>query len=245
MGDGVLVAEGEPGGTTRMRHLVGAYRAAAVVRGRTGSPPGDLVVVGRDGDIALRRVESVPAAQPAEQADADVPQSRRRVFVSFSHASSCRRADPGPYGCCANRALARWVVDMLESAQIEASWEGQLRAGDAFDVAIQKWINEADAVVVLWTDDSVDKWRVSYDSDDGSYRGQPMELNYMGRRLRGRRPPRVIPLVADGTDAAVLIETLGLNPTTVIPFADDRLGSNDMTEILRAVHARATHPHYV
>jgi hypothetical protein len=72
-----------------------------------------------------------------------------------------------------------------------------------------------------------------------------MELNYMGRRLRGRRPPRVIPLVADGTDAAVLIETLGLNPTTVIPFADDRLGSNDMTEILRAVHARATHPHYV
>ncbi|HEX4096911.1 MAG TPA: toll/interleukin-1 receptor domain-containing protein, partial [Caulobacteraceae bacterium] len=54
-----------------------------------------------------------------------------------------------------DRATARRFAEAFEAAGHRVWWDSTLRAGETFDEAIEKALNEAKAVVVLWSPRSV------------------------------------------------------------------------------------------
>ncbi|HEX4847748.1 MAG TPA: TIR domain-containing protein [Novosphingobium sp.] len=131
------------------------------------------------------------------------------VFLSYARADQ-KRALP--------------VIKALEQAGIEVWWDGLIEGGDSFLPTTEAALEDADAVVVLWSKTSVDSHWVRDEA------------------TRGRDRGCLVPLSIDGTHPP-----LGFRQFQVIDFAKWR-GRQDATELrraLRAIHGFAGHaaPH--
>jgi hypothetical protein len=56
-----------------------------------------------------------------------------------------------------NRDLARWIVKWLEDCGWSVFWDDALNCGQPFDVRIENELDQAGCVVVLWSNDSVNR----------------------------------------------------------------------------------------
>jgi TIR domain len=54
-----------------------------------------------------------------------------------------------------DQAIARKLADALESEGFTVWWDPKLRAGEHFDDVIEKALNEAKCVIVMWSERSV------------------------------------------------------------------------------------------
>jgi hypothetical protein len=105
---------------------------------------------------------------PADSAS-DPTQPQPTVFLSYA------RADR-------KRALS--VIAALEAAGIKVWWDGLLEGGDTFLPTTEAALENADAVVVLWSATSVDSHWVRDEATRGRERGCLVPL-----RLDGSKPP--------------------------------------------------------
>ena len=64
------------------------------------------------------------------------------------------------------QATARQLADALEKEGWSVWWDPQLRAGEHFDEVIEKALNEAKCVIVIWSERSVQS---RYVRDEATY----------------------------------------------------------------------------
>ena len=64
------------------------------------------------------------------------------------------------------QAAARKLADALESEGSSVWWDPKLRAGERFDDVIEKALNEAKCVMVMWSERSVES---RYVRDEATY----------------------------------------------------------------------------
>lgn len=99
----------------------------------------------------------------------DEPSTRTRVFLSYS------RGD---------RPRALKVIAALEASGIDVWWDGMLTVGDAFAQTTEAALETADAVVVLWSETSVQSHWVRDEATRGRDRGCMVPVS-----LDGAQPP--------------------------------------------------------
>lgn len=111
---------------------------------------------------------------------------------------------------------ARAVIDVLERAGFSVWWDGLLEGGERFANATETALERARAVVVLWSETSVNSHWVHDES------------------TRGRDSGRLVPLSLDGSEPP-----LGFGQFQCIDISKSRINANDpeIGKMLRAVAA--------
>lgn len=159
--------------------------------------------------IDLCKLSSATGAIVQEMTDVSPDSSASRpvsVFVSYS------RTD---------LAAAKPVIDALEAQGLKVWWDGLLAGGDAFARTTETALETADAVVVLWTSQSIQSHWVRDEA------------------TRGRDRGRMVPVSLDGT-----VPPLGFRQIQYINLSGWRgaRGSAPFAELLRAISATADMP---
>ena len=120
-----------------------------------------------------------------------------------------------------DRARAMPVIDALEAEGFRVWWDGLLDGGTAFAKTTETALETSDAVVVLWTQKSVDSHWVRDEA------------------TRGRDRGRMVPVSMDGSQPP-----LGFRQIQYIDFTNwrDKVGAPEFAALTKAIRAVAASP---
>src|SRR5499433_4446032 len=87
------------------------------------------------------------------------------------------------------QAIARKLADALEDEGRSVWWDPKLRAGEHFDDVIEKALNEAKCVIVLWSSLSVNSEYVKAEATEAFEQKKlvPVKIEYINLPFRFKR----------------------------------------------------------